>query len=241
MSAVADSTARIVSDTGPFTLIPEWVLDADISSTAVRLYGVLGRYTDATGICWPSRSAQARRLRARSPRTVDNALAELKGIGAVEVTPRVDPETGQTSNRYKLNRVQPAAHPLAESCEGGVAEDCEGPLAKICSQNESQSEREPVEREPLLDGAQKSDTLVLRLAKVCVGPRVKVWPESTKVVDLLRKYFADHVIDEGIGVCELLATPPTFPRYLLSVIQERSQETGQYIPDLVSEFEGDAA
>ncbi len=242
MSAIPDSTTRVLTDTGPFTIIPEWVLDASISSTAVRLYGVLGRFSDQTGICWPSRRTLAKRLNVSSPRTVDNALGELRMIGAIEVTPRTDPETGQTSNLYLVRRAQLNAHPLAADCEGGSRADCEGPLAEICSQNESHAEREPVERDQAGANADfVPDPLLVRLLKVCTGPRIRVVQEAPKVLSRLREHFADHVIDEGIGVCELVETPPQFPRYLLKVVQERSEETGVFVPDLFEGFKGDAA
>lgn len=240
MSITPDSTSRVLSDTGPWTMLPEWVLDADITPAAVRLYAVLGRYSDEKGVCWPSRRALAIRLHV-SVDTVDRALKELLALDAVAVEPRYS-DDGQTSNRYFVYRSMPDMRRGGRvDEEGGSRADAEGGGRVDAAQNESHAEREPVEPDPLLDGAQKSDSLILRLAKVCTGPRVQVWPEATKVVDLLRKYFSDRVIDEGIGVCELLATPPTFPRYLLSVAQERSQETGQYIPDLIEEFRGDAA
>lgn len=85
------------------------------------------------------------------------------------------------------------------------------------------------------------DPLLVRLLKVCTGPRIQVVREAPLVLKRLREHFADHVIDEGIGVCELVETPPQFPRYLLKVVQERSEETGLYVPDLFEGFKGDAA
>ena len=34
------------SEMGPFSIVPEWILDADISHGAVRLYCVLATYTN---------------------------------------------------------------------------------------------------------------------------------------------------------------------------------------------------
>ncbi len=85
------------------------------------------------------------------------------------------------------------------------------------------------------------DPLLVRLLKVCTGPRIRVVRDAPRVLSRLREHFADHVIDEGIGVCELVETPPQFPQYLLKVVQERSEETGLHVPDLFEGFKGDAA
>jgi hypothetical protein len=41
-------TEKVESDTGPFAIVPEWVIDADISNGALRLYAVIGRYTNSS-------------------------------------------------------------------------------------------------------------------------------------------------------------------------------------------------
>ena len=43
-----ESQDKIIADNF-FAIIPEWVLYADISPQAVRLYGVLRRYADRDG------------------------------------------------------------------------------------------------------------------------------------------------------------------------------------------------
>ena len=71
-----------------FAVVPEWVLDADISDRAYRLYGVLLRYGHSSGHRMPSRATLAARLHKDCPDTVDRALKELVGIGAVAVEHR---------------------------------------------------------------------------------------------------------------------------------------------------------
>ena len=56
-----------------FSIVPEWVLDADISDAALRLYAVLLRYGQSSGNRMPSRALLARRLRKKSKDTVDRA------------------------------------------------------------------------------------------------------------------------------------------------------------------------
>jgi hypothetical protein len=93
---------------GYFAIVPEWVLDADISDRAVRLYGVLRRYADQQGRAFPSRRTLADRLHVADPKVVDRALADLVQIGAV-VVERTGGAPGQawTANRYLVRHTRP--------------------------------------------------------------------------------------------------------------------------------------
>ena len=70
-----------------FAIVPEWVLDADISDRAVRLYAVLRRYANVRLMSRPSRAKLAIRMRA-SLSSVDRALRELETLGAVVIRHR---------------------------------------------------------------------------------------------------------------------------------------------------------
>lgn len=96
------------SDTGPFSIVPEWVTTAEISNGAVRLYALLARYADyATGEAWPSRSTLARRLRM-STDSVDRLSKELQELGAIEVVKRHNGKKWK-SNLYVVKRVPPTS------------------------------------------------------------------------------------------------------------------------------------
>jgi hypothetical protein len=56
-----------------FAIVPEWVLDADISDAALRLYAVLLRYGQTSGNRMPGRRLLANRLHKRSTDSVDRA------------------------------------------------------------------------------------------------------------------------------------------------------------------------
>lgn len=84
-----------------FSIVPEWVLDADISSNAIRLYAILRRYADASGSCFPSRATLAGRMRC-SRDTVDRAVRELVTIGALEVSSRRTESGDRDSNLYRV-------------------------------------------------------------------------------------------------------------------------------------------
>jgi hypothetical protein len=61
-----------------FSIVPEWVLDADISDAALRLYAVLLRYGQTSGSRMPSRALLARRLRKKSKDTAASIRAPCR-------------------------------------------------------------------------------------------------------------------------------------------------------------------
>ena len=88
-----------------FAVVPEWVLDSEISDCALRLYAVLLRYGQTSGARMPSRATLARRLRKGSTDTVDRAMKELVTLGAVVVERRRRAGLNET-NRYHLRTHQ---------------------------------------------------------------------------------------------------------------------------------------
>ena len=89
-----------------FAIVPEWVLDAEISDAALRLYAVLLRYGQSSGHRMPGRRLLASRLHKRSRYSVDRALKELVGIGAVVVQRRCRGPVSLT-NRYVVRSTDP--------------------------------------------------------------------------------------------------------------------------------------
>lgn len=131
--------ADVYSEDGYYAVIPEWVLDADISAQAVRLYAVLRRYADQrTMHANPSRKTLAGRIQVKDEKVVDRALADLQRIGAVSIIPRWRNEDGhiayapdgehreRTSNGYQLHRA-PKSIPSVEGRGGGFSAPTPGP------------------------------------------------------------------------------------------------------------------
>ena len=80
-----------------FSIIPEWVLYSDISDRALRVYAVLARYADNDTLqAFPGRSLIAERVGC-SVKSVDRALDELIGLGAIEKKHRVKDGVYQSS------------------------------------------------------------------------------------------------------------------------------------------------
>ncbi len=116
-----------IRSTEYFALIPEWVLHADISSNAVRLYAVLNRFANSRGHAWPSRKTIAEMMRV-SVATVDRAKDELVELGALTVEARTTPSGDPSSNLYiihtsnvdKMGTLSPVIEGLLTREERGI-------------------------------------------------------------------------------------------------------------------------
>lgn len=86
-----------------FSQVPEWVLDADISDGAFRLYAALLRYAkQSTKEAFPARSTLAKRLR-KNPKSIDRYIRELTEVGALKVQEQYKKGTNmRTSNLYTV-------------------------------------------------------------------------------------------------------------------------------------------
>ena len=91
-----------------FAIVPEWIIDAELSDCAFRLFAVLLRYGQTSGQRMPGRALLARRLHKTSTDTVDRALKELVAVGAVVVERRRSGRQNLT-NRYHVRTTQPGA------------------------------------------------------------------------------------------------------------------------------------
>jgi len=160
---------------GYFTIIPEWVLYADISASAVRVFGVLNRFANSnTGKCHPSRKSLAEKAKM-SLATVDRAIGELVGIGAVVVRHRTSDSGDPTSNEYTLilNRgtLNMMVPPINFEGTGLLKSDNQ----TIISKNESQ---EPYSSSSVDDGFDLFWSHYPR--KVGKGAALKAWKKARK-------------------------------------------------------------
>lgn len=90
-----------LSDIGPYTVVPGWLVDAGATPQAIALYVVLGLYANKDGVCWPSRRLLSERLGC-SESTLDRAKAELIRLAALESSPQYSEQGDRTSNSYRL-------------------------------------------------------------------------------------------------------------------------------------------
>jgi hypothetical protein len=110
-----------------FAIVPEYVILANISANAVRLFAILNRYANKKGQAWPSRKTLAQ-LMEISVATVDRAKDELIGIGALTVEHRTGPNGDPTSNIYTLVMSSPMRR--GSPTDGGTGSPTNDALTK---------------------------------------------------------------------------------------------------------------
>jgi hypothetical protein len=110
-----------------FAIVPEYVILANISANAVRLFAILNRYANKKGQAWPSRKTLAQ-LMEISVATVDRAKDELISIGALTVEHRTGPNGDPTSNIYTLVMSSPMRR--GSPTDGGTGSPTNDALTK---------------------------------------------------------------------------------------------------------------
>ena len=129
-----------------FAVVPEWIIYADISASALRLYCVLRRHADKNnGRCHPSRQRLADLCKV-SVRTIDRAVSELTAIGAILVTHRISAVGDYTSNLYVVQSSQPTGVATSVSLPSDISVVTGGDTSgdqTIVSINQSQGDADP--------------------------------------------------------------------------------------------------
>jgi hypothetical protein len=189
---------RVTSDVGPFSITPEWVLDAEISDRAVRLYGLLGRYADAKGEAFPRRRTLAERLNC-SINSLDRAVAELKSIGALETADRWRMDGGQSANLVTLRMSPPVGHPLP------IVGD--PPLPTGAAPNkENHLERETSLPNPKTNGKVAADRIWDALTDIFGAP-------TTRSAETLRGKIVASLNSAGATPDEIVRRARTWPNH----------------------------
>ena len=85
-----------------FVIVPEWIIDAEISALAVRTWAVLRSYANnQTGLAWPSRATVARRCGV-SVDSIDRALKELVKAKTLKIIRRRGKNGEPLTNLFRL-------------------------------------------------------------------------------------------------------------------------------------------
>jgi len=122
-----------------YAVIPEWILyEKKVGASAVRLFGVLGRYLGLNEAAWPSRKTLSSKMGC-SLSTVDRAIDELEKIDAIRVEHRYAEKGSQTSSLFYLWPFDHAA-PLVKSDDPPLSDLTTLPSSKVID------ERTPDER-----------------------------------------------------------------------------------------------
>jgi hypothetical protein len=166
----------------PFAQIPEWILDAEISDRAVRLFCVLHRHANSEGRAFPGRTAISERLKC-STGSVDRALNELRGIAAiVSRQKKVGPAI--VGNDYWLWPAQPSSQvetgSPTDEARGSPTADATVALPVARQENESHRNESQEEREPSLavvtsDDEPKTKRAVPFPSEFFVTPEMREW------------------------------------------------------------------
>jgi hypothetical protein len=139
-----NSSSQLRSDIGPFAIVPEWLLDSEISHGAVRLYALLARYTNNDQQSWPSRATLAGRLRT-SKDTVDRLIKELVCVEALIVEHRRDKtKDGNLINRSNLYTLQLAPPGVAAQTRPPSRTVAATGSRVVAAQNDNHIERQPM-------------------------------------------------------------------------------------------------
>lgn len=101
---------RITSDVGPYGIVPSWLVLADISDRALRLFAYLAWRADRDSKdSYPRRRTIAKELHT-SVKSIDRAMHELVTLGVVTIEERWDGDV-QLSNLYRVHHASHVTPP----------------------------------------------------------------------------------------------------------------------------------
>lgn len=207
------------SQHGSFSIIPEWLLDSDISDRSIRLYAVLGRYADSTGQALPGRKVLADRMRCALS-TLDQSLAELRNVGALSWSEGRRNDGGRASNEYVLHPTpyRPTGHPPT------------GPSVRAPTGPSVSQERDPVRtrvgetasppRVAKIDGQNVAFDALCEVANVNPQNRRRA-SEAAGALREIRGYVWDDLDEDQRVLC--LDSPESFERRLAATIRDRAR------------------
>jgi predicted transcriptional regulator len=201
---------QVSTQMGPFSIVPEWVLDRGLSSTALKLYIVLARFADwDTGIAFPARDTLAERMDC-SEKTVDRAVKELVEAQCIEKEFR----GRYQSARYRVLQVDPRGTKMS-IVETKVSD--EG--TKMSSRSDKNvhititTEQEPLKQEPLNDISTKFDQFwKLYPRKVGKGKARQAFEKALEKtnIDTILAGVEAYVYHEGYNDMEFIAHPTSW-------------------------------
>lgn len=131
------------TDTGPFAMVPEWLLYSGVSGNAVKLFAILHRHEGQGGI-HPSRKRLAD-LMGTSADTVDRYSRELEEAGALTKERRFSDEGDPTSNAYTLHFLRPGSR---QSAASGSRQSAAGGSRQSAAQTRTHMNENPLNETP---------------------------------------------------------------------------------------------
>jgi hypothetical protein len=210
-----------------FSTVPEWLVYADVSAYAVRVWAVLDRKADSeTGQCEISVAEVARRGRC-SVNTAKKAIAELEQAGALEVERgRVTASGDPDSNAYTLITSDPSRRDGGRSRDdlpGGSRDDGQVRRAMTEGVGHDVATRE---RKPSTSKATKETSLSV------VGPAFdEFWSAYPRKIGKGSARTAwEKRIKAGADARDLVIAATGFSRWVVAALQCGEVESMKYIP-----------
>lgn len=162
-----------------FAAIPTWLLDADVSDRAIRLFAKLNRYAGSDGCCNPGRKRLADEMHT-SMDSVDRAKAELIEAGALESRPVFGVDGDRTTNDYVLHFDAPVRLPLGNPAPTPLGKPAPTPMGKGAAVKRASPKESQVER----DGKSTSSALPQKLLKSAGPPKASA-QKKVRAPDLI--------------------------------------------------------
>jgi len=107
-----------------FAIVPNWVIESELSNTAFRVYALLSTYADnETGAAFPSYATMANRL-GWNRRRVRDGVKELQDRGLIDCEPQFV-NGRQTSNLYTVRRAPETSEQPVSKTSNSQSKDVE--------------------------------------------------------------------------------------------------------------------
>lgn len=154
-------------DRTKFVMIPKWIMLSDLSSGAIRLYGVLMSYANNETLqAFPTRKTLANDMHMKQAKSIDPYIDELREFGALKVEKRLRKDGGHMSSLYTLVFDDPSIEAEGVVPENGLGRGPEGTLTTLTEPTPNSSiafdhkiEPKPLSPSPSGDGHTLSEQL----------------------------------------------------------------------------------
>lgn len=118
----------VVSQVGPWAMIPVWVLSLGLSGGELATYVALRSFADRGGQAHPKVKTISERAGV-TERTVERALAKFRALDIVASRQIVGPDGSVIGNRYHVRDVPPLPVPVSPPPDGDDATPPDGDVA----------------------------------------------------------------------------------------------------------------
>lgn len=144
MTPEDDLALEVVSQVGPWAMVPVWVLAVGLTGAELAVYVALRSYADRQGDARPYVRTLALRAGV-SPRTAERALARFRELNLVRTTQRRRPDGSTAGLAYRLRDVapRPAVSGGPDERDGGPPDERDGGVPTGLSGQRTHQENTP--------------------------------------------------------------------------------------------------